>query len=266
MQRILISIIFIISTFQCFAQQEKIHLVKGVRGEYSVILALSDVTGREALQLAREDAKRKALEKVCGSRVNIWDQMESSSAGDVFNSLSISQTEGEILEFNIVEEGHKQSELRSSETIFYCVADVRVKKGREPDPDFFIAVNGLKSVYYSGEELLFEVKPYRDCYMKIFLLENESVGYLLYPNEYDKNTLLKANQQWAIADSPYYSFELQKSSNREKEVNRLVFLFTKSEMPFNEKITSRSGIEKWMASIANDQKFIHFAVIEIRDK
>ena len=199
MQRILISIIFIISTFQCFAQQEKIHLVKGVRGEYSVILALSDVTGREALQLAREDAKRKALEKVCGSRVNIWDQMESSSAGDVFNSLSISQTEGEILEFNIVEEGHKQSELRSSETIFYCVADVRVKKGREPDPDFFIAVNGLKSVYYSGEELLFEVKPYRDCYMKIFLLENESVGYLLYPNEYDKNTLLKANQQWVLS-------------------------------------------------------------------
>lgn len=266
MQRILISIIFIIFTFQSFAQEEKAHLVKGVRGEYSVVLALSDVTGREALQLAREDAKRKALEKVCGSRVNIWDQMESSSAGDVFNSLSISQTEGEILEFNIIEEGHKQSEARSSETIFYCVADVRVKKGREPDPDFSIAVNGLKSVYYSGEELLFDVKPYRDCYMKIFLLEDESVGYLLYPNEYDKSTLLKANQKWAIADSPYYSFELQKSSNREKEVNRLVFLFTKSEMSFNEKNTSRSEIEKWIASIANDQKFMHCAVIEIRDK
>ena len=266
MQRILISIIFVISVSQSYAQPEKTQLVKGIRGEYSVILALSDVTGREALQLAREDAKRKALDKVCGLRVNIWDQMETSSAGDVFNSLSISQTEGEILEFNIIEEGYKQSEVRSSETIFYCVADVRVKKGREPDPDFSIAVNGLKSVYYSGEELLFDVKPYRDCYMKIFLLEDERVGYLLYPNEYDKDTLLKANQKWAIADSLYYSFELQKSSNRDKEINRLVFLFTKREMPFNEQITSRSEIEKWIASIPNDQKFMHFAIIEIRDK
>ncbi len=266
MRKIFILLTLILTTYQCFAQQEKVHLVKDVRGEYSVILALSDVTGREALQLAREDAKRKAMEKICGSRINIWDQMESSSAGDVFNSLSINQIEGEIIEFNIVEEGHKQSEIRSSETIFYCIANVKVKKGHEPDPDFFIAVNGLKSVYYTGDELLFDVKPYRDCHMKIFLLENEHVGYLLYPNEYDKNTLLPANQKWAIADSPYYSFELQKNPSKSREINRLVFVFTKSEMPFNEQITSRPEIEKWIATIPNDQKFLHFAVIEIRDK
>ncbi len=247
-------------------QNERIHNVKGVRGEYAVILALSDVTGREAMQLAREDAKRKALEKVCGSRINIWDQMETSSAGDVFNSLSINQIEGEIVEFNIVEEGHAQSAVRQSETIFYCVADVKVKQGREPDPNFFVAVNGLKSVYYTGDILLFNVTPYRDCYMKIFLLEDEYTGYQLYPNEYDRNSLLPANKVWSIADSPYYSFEMVKSRDKAKEINRLVFLFTKDEMAFNEEEKSRATIERWLATIPNDQKFLHFAVIEIRDK
>ena len=95
-----IILIFFVS-FNVFAQKEKITTLKSVKGEYAVILEYSDITGREAMQLAREDAKRKAIEKVCGTRINIWDQMESSSAGDVFNSLSINQIDGEIVEFEI---------------------------------------------------------------------------------------------------------------------------------------------------------------------
>lgn len=262
----IITILFAILFYSnVYAQKEKITSLKSVRGEYSVILEYSDVTGREAMQLAREDAKRRAIEKVCGTRINIWDQVESSSAGDVFNSLSINQIDGEIVEFDVKEEGHTQSSTRSSETIFYCIADVKVKKGVDPDPDFYIAVDGLKSVYYSGESLLFGVMPYRDCYMKIFLLEDEKHGYTLYPNVYDKARLLPANKAFNISDSPYYEFELQKSSNQSKEINRLVFVFTKTERPFNERETSRTEIEKWIAKIPNDQKFIHFAIFEIRD-
>lgn len=262
----IITILFAILISLCsFAQKEKIFSLKSVRGEYSVILEYSDVTGREATQLAREAAKRKAIEEVCGTRINIWDQMESSSAGDVFNSLSINQIDGEIVDFEVIEEGHRQSSTRSSETIFYCTANVKVKKGVEPDPDFYIAVDGLKSVYYAGESLLFSVMPYRDCYMKIFLLEDDKTGYLLYPNEYDMVNIMPANQIFDIVDSPYYQIKMVKSNNKKIEVNRLVFVFTKTERPFNERETSRAEIEKWIAKIPNDQKFIHFAIIEIRD-
>ena len=264
--KIIIILLAILISSNVYAQKEKITTLKSVQGEYSVILEFSDITGRQATQLAREDAKRKAIEKVCGTRINIWDQMESSSAGDVFNSLSINQVDGEIVEFDIKEEGHKQSETRSTETIFYCIANVTVKKGIKPDPDFYIAVNGLKSVYYTGESLLFSVTPYRDCYMKIFLLEDEKHGYLLYPNNYDKVQIMPANKVYSIADSPYYEFILQKNNQLEKEINRLVFVFTKTERPFNEKETSRSEIEKWIATIPNDQKYLYFSVIEIRDK
>lgn len=257
---------FLFIALNVSAQKEKVETVRSVRGEFSVILGLSDVTGREAAQSAREDAKKKALEKVCGSRVSIWNQMEMSSAGDSFNSLNINQIDGEILEFVIKEEGTYTSEARSSETVFYCIADVKVKKGLSPDPDFYVAVNGLKSVYYSGEALLFDIMPYKDCYMKIFLFENDRYGYQLYPNKYDSPRLLKAGSKFNITETGYYNFELYKASESQKEVNRVVFVFTKTERPFNEMETSRYEIEKWMAGIPNDQKYLYFSIIEIRDK
>jgi hypothetical protein len=261
-----LSLVLLLMSLNAFAQKEKIETVRSVRGEFSVVLELSDVTGREAMQMARDDAKRQALEKVCGSRVNIWNQMEMSAAGDVFNSLSINQTEGEIVEFEIKEEGASPSEARPSETVFYCIADVKVKKGHDPDPDFYAAVNGLKSVYFSGDILNFNIIPYKDCFMKIFLLEDDKNGYLLYPNTYDKAKQLKAHEVFDIAAAPYYQFEMFKGTDAPKEINRLVFVFTKTERPFNELETSRPEIERWMAVIPNDQKYLHFAVIEIRDK
>ncbi len=250
-----------------YAQKnEQIQQIKNVRGEYAVVLELSDVTGREAMLLAYEDAKRKALEKAFGSRVSIWEQMEISSGGDSFNSMGINQIDGEIVEFKILSEGHRQSEARASETIFYCVADVKVKKGIDPDPNFVVDVNGLQSVYYSGQELLFSVHPHLNCHMKIFLFEDQYTAYLLYPNDYDRNSLLAAHQEWNISDSPYYSFVLNKAPDKPKEINRLVFVFTKTERPFNEAVTSRTEIEKWIAIIPNDQKFLYFSVFEIRDR
>ncbi len=256
--------LFITLTFNGYAQKEKVHTVKNVKGEFSVVLTHSDITGREAMQFAREDAKRKALEKICGTRINIWDQMETSSAGDFFNSLSINQIDGEILEFNVIDEGFKQSDTRDIETIFYCIADVKVKQGVPSDPDFNVSIRGLKSVYYVKDLLLFDVVPYKDCYMKLFLFEDENTGYMLYPNAYESVAMFPANVQFSISDSPY-EFELQKQSGVPSEINRLVFVFTKTERPFNDQITSRADIEKWIASIPNDQKYLHFAIIEIRD-
>ncbi len=258
-------ILTLLISLNAIAQKESIEALKSVTGEYSVILQYSEISGREAMQKARENAKRKALEEVCGIRINIWDKMENSSAGDVFNSLSINQIDGEIIEFDVIEEGHRQSSARSSETIFYCIANIKVKKGIEPDPQFYMSINGLKSVYYSGEPLLFNIMPYHDCYMKIFLFEDEKKGYLLYPNEYDIGKKLQANELLDISDSPYYEYEIQKNNSLEKEINQLVFVFTKTERPFNALETSRAEIEKWMAQIPNNQKYLYFSTIEIRD-
>lgn len=265
MRRLLLYTLLSLLSYYSYAKEEKIFRIGSVRGEYSVVLSLSDITGREAMQLAREAARKKALEEVCGSKVSIWDQMEISSAGEVFNSLSINQIDGEIVEFTIIDEGHYQSKIRASETIFYCIADVAVKKGLSPDPSFTVSVSGLKSVYYTGEVLQFEILPYSDCYMNIFLLENDKTGYLLYPNMYDKSRVFVTNDRFNIANAPNYEFVMQKSPSLKKEINRLVFVFTKQEYTFNRQTTTRQDIEKWIAAIPNNEKYVYFAVIEIRD-
>jgi hypothetical protein len=264
MKKLLLLLLILVASVNANAQKEKVTSVKSVRGEFSVVLSVADITGREAGERAREDAKRKALEQVCGSRINIWDQMETSSVGDSFNSLAVNQIDGEILEFDIKEEGQAQS-ARPGEVVFYCIADVKVKKGLSPDPDFIATVSGVQSVYFTGNILKFDVTPSRDCYMKVFLFEDATTGYMLYPNKYDRPRVFTANTRVDITDSPDYEFELTKDPEKKKELNRLVFVFTKTERPFSEQVTSRSEIEKWIAGIPNDQKYLQFAIFEIRD-
>lgn len=247
-----------------YAQREKVHSLKNVRGEYSVVFSTSDVTGRQATEYAREDAKRKAIEQVCGSRLSVWDKAEISSAGETFNSLSINQVDGVIVDFTIVDEGNAPSPIRPSETVFYCVANVKVKKGVEPDPNFVAAVEGLRSVYFSGENITFTVLPYRECYLKIFLFEDSQKGYRLYPNDFDMPEQLPAGRKIAFPKNS--DFVVNKSSEAETETNRLVFVFTKSERPFYHTTVSHREIEEWIALIPNDEKYTAFSVIDIKEK
>ena len=96
--------------------------------------------------------------------------MEISSKGEAFNSLAVVQTAGEVIDFDILEEGNNQSNLRSAETIFYCIANVRVKKVKQVKSDFNTKVTGIKSVYYNNDELTFSVYANKNCYNFYFLL------------------------------------------------------------------------------------------------
>ncbi len=261
---IVLACVFLLACVSVQAQRERVQTVRKVRGEYSMVIATSDVSGRQATEYAREDAKRKAIEQVCGLRLNIWDKVEISSAGETFNSLSVNQIDGEIVSFEILEEGNAPSSVRPSETVFYCVADVKVKRGAEPDADFVAAVEGLRSVYFSGENITFTVLPYRECYLKIFLFEDSQTGYRLYPNDFDSPELLPAGGKIAFPKDS--DFVVNKSSAAETETNRLVFVFTKSERPFYHTTVSRREIEEWMALIPNDEKYISIYSMDIKDQ
>ncbi len=244
-------------------QHEKVQHVK-VRGEYTVLLSSSSLNGMQATQLAREDAKRKAIEKVCGSRVSTWDKAESSSAGEVFTSLTVKQVDGEVVEFTIIEEGYDKSDIRSTETVFWCVANVKVKRGVEPDPNFAATVEGVRAVYYEADAVTFTVLPYRDCYLKIFLFADEDTGYRIYPNNLEEPILLTAGRKVIFPTNDISEYVVTKDTDAPLETNRLVFVFTKEERPFYHETTSRQEIEQWMALIPNDRKFICFIGFDIQ--
>lgn len=243
--------------------KDEIKLIKKVRGEYSLLSSSSILSMKQATELAREDAKRRALEEAFGVALTIWDQIETSSKGESFNSLAVAQTTGEVIDFEILEEGNNQSNLRSAETIFYCIANVRVKKVKQVKSDFNAEVNGIKSVYYNNDELLFSVSPNKNCYVNIFLLTDFGEGYLIYPNYMEESVMLEKNKSYNFPMNINSEYAITKDTDAPIEVNRLVFIFTEKEYQFNQQITSRTEVEKWLALIPASERFMYSNAFDI---
>lgn len=247
----------------CSAQKESIVEVKNIRGEYNWTLRGEHLNLEEAENRALLDAKRKAVERVCGEQINVWGQLQTTEVGQSLTSTILSQSNGELVEWQEVEKGDYQSEIDGVITVFYVI-NAKVKKGNLPDPKFTATVDGLKSVYLNGEKLNFEVKSHTDAHLTIFLMENEQTGYKLFPNSGDKNTKLLAEK----VQNPLKNSDLivEKSTKKPKETNFLIFVFTKTERPFLTNTTSWATIEKWIAQIPNNEKFLIFTPFEIREK
>ena len=244
----------------CYAGHEKSKLIKKVRGEY-VITANSSVSPAEAKEQAREDAKRKALIQAFGQQVNIFDQLEISFAGESFNSMSVLKNNGEIEDIEIIDEGFEQNPNRSSEMVFYCVANILVKKGISPDPSFTATINGIHSSYFDGEACDFTIIPTKEAYLKIFCYENTETGYYLYPGGIHHGLALKADIPTRIPESNNY--DILFFTDKYRETNTIVILLTKEEYPFNISNPTRQDIDKYIVQIPNDKKFVSYHIINI---
>ena len=256
-------LLFLIPFILFASSKDEIKLIKGVRGEYSILSSSSSLSMKQAVELAREDAKRKALEQAFGVALTIWDQVEISSKGESFNSLAVHQTGGEVIEFKVLEEGNYQSDIRSVETIFYCVANVRVKRMEQMKSDFKAEVNGIKSVYYNNDELLFSVSPNKNCYVNIFLLTDFGEGYLIYPNYMEESVMLEKNKSYNFPMNINSEYTITKDTDAPIEVNRLIFIFTEKEHQFSQQITSRTEIEKWLALLPASERFMYSNAFDI---
>lgn len=245
----------------CYAEHEKEMHVKKIRGEYYMTTDM-DVSLKMAQQSARENAKRNAIVQACGEKISAWDMIESGAEGENFNSVNMVQVDGEILKFEVVEEGHLQNPAREKELLFYCIANVTVKKGVEPDPDFNVDVKGIKNNYMVDDQgMMFTIISSKDAYLKIFIFENAEVGTRLYPSERETSFLLKANQDYTFPTKKNTYYQLY--TDKEIETDIMVFVLTKKEYPYLKEETNRYEIESWIAKIPNDQKFVFYKSINI---
>ena len=135
-----------------------------------------------------------------------------------------------------------------------------------PDPNFTADVQGLRAYYVEGDQLEFEITPRLDSYVKIFLFVNETTAYRIYPNELERPHLLKANTRYSFPTSSNIEYTMEKDTNEAIEINHIVFVFTKEEVPFYHPTTSRVEIEKWISMLPNDTKFLYSTTYEIRKK
>jgi len=218
------------------------------------------ITPKQARELALNDAKSNALRKAgIGEYIKNNLTLLSSTVGDKYdeyiNTEQQSQLEGSVLDYEIINENkfiNEEKLLVISITINATVMKYQTK----PDVNFDVRLFGVKSIYKNRENLEFSVQPSIDCYLNFFSwVDNESS--LIYPNDREKSTLLKATSisKFPVFEGIDYKLIL---TQKENEKGRFIFVFTKTPMKFIQKDadqnTSPDEIISWINSIPLDQK------------
>lgn len=238
--------------FSAGYSQKKV-LIKGVTG--SSIIA--NITPEEALRKAINSAKIEALRKAGISEIiHSTDFLSSTEINEkfdqIFNSISAVEIQGEVIDYKIVNKNNYTDE--SGNLICEVTLNTEVikyKSGR--DEEFRFKTEGIKSVYQEGSMLEFSFYPYREGYLHIFLFKGTADATVLFPNNYEKDSFFKTEEEYDFPLNKMIEYELY--CNNGLELNHLAFVFTKKNIPFNVEPGYKSVI-KWIFSIEPNERYL----------
>ncbi len=259
-------LLFLLFTFQLAAQKtEKIKNIKG-----SAFIS-GDVSPNQAKAKALNDAKLNAL-KAAGIGENIksyellFTSQQNNDYSQFFNSDIQSEIQGAVQSFDIVKEETIQKS--SDETVVEVTIDATViMYASTSDVKFDEYIEGIKVVYTNEDKLVFSVKTTLPCYLTIFNITDIEAS-VLYPNSYEKQELLNESILYSFPTVESIDYTLHTDMNQ-TEVNRLIFVFTKTKIPFikmdkDQLITQQESIFTWIYSIMPDQRKVEYRALTIQ--
>lgn len=244
----------------CFAQETK--TVEGIKGEWIIS---NDITPIQARANAIDQAKAEALrtagvpEHVVESNL-LYKTEKDNKPDDIHKSITTVDVSGEISGFKITKEEKKLNEFGNLMYAVWIDASVILHK-TSTDPGFNMDVKGIHDSYRSPEELVFEIKPTREGFLNVFILGDEE-SLLLYPSKYERPEKFEREEIYKFPRSRALDYEV--STEEGMEVNYLILVYTKSEIPFLKEPTSEN-ILKFIATIDPSQKCIKSYPIVIRN-
>lgn len=257
-----ISFIFLFLCYFGFSQENTLVEVKNIKGQaYD-----SDIiTSREK---AINDAKVNALRKAgIGENINSYADYFRAETDEkyqeLFSSQVFSQIKGVVKDYEIIDENKTftDSENIKTEVVINCKI---LKYNNEPDLLYKAAINEILPVYYDGDALNFSVKVSKDSYLKVFCIpESKEDAYFLFPNEFEKNFLLKADLEYKFPmEVEKYEMVLD---TRKQQIDRFIFVFTKEDYPYFQEITY-SNITNWIFDIPIEKRIVESFAINIYSK
>ncbi len=263
-----ISILLLI-TLNLFAQK-KIPVTAS--GKYEA----RDLTLEEVKNKAIEEAKRNAMvEAGIAENVSVTDFLytfeDNEKFKEIFQSFVSTETGAEIIVEEVRETNRDINEFGNI-LIEVEIDAIIFKHKKEIDRSFIFKVEGIREFYYENDPLTFSFKPSAKGYLKIFNVTDKT-AFLLYPYEDpanemlndDKNKLFIADQK---VDFPInknmdgYYFGIDTPGN-DKEYNLLIFVYTKSNIPFMED-PDVSNIMKWIYEMPLDERAVEQYGIVVR--
>lgn len=245
--------------------QKTVHL-KGIKGQAFIS---GDISPNQAKQLAINDAKINALKAAgIGENINsyqlLFNSQEKNEYSQFFTSDIQSEIQGAVESFDII----NQTTIRKSDIELYIEVTIDasvIKYDTKSDTNFDVFVDGIKGVYNNNDKLTFGVKTSKPCYLTIFNI-SDTEATLMFPNNFEKNNLFNPlkTYQFPIAQVDY----ILETEMKDKEVNRLIFVFTKTSVPFikmnDDQLTTSDAIFSWIYNIMPDQRKVEYRSIVIQ--
>jgi hypothetical protein len=236
------------------------HAVTGVKG---VAFISGDVSPNQAKTMALNDAKLNALKTAgIGEYLNSYQVLFTSQKNNDYSRFFSSDIQAEMQ--GAVQQYHVTGERIFCKGEFDIVYEVNInaeviKYSTRPDPALDANIEGLKAVYKNDDKLTFSVKTTQDCFLTIFNI-TDTEALVLYPNEYETQSKCFPLQTCKFPTAKIDYFLHTDLANG--ETNRLIFVFTKSLVPFikvnKEQVTSHENIFSWIYSIMPDQRKIQY--------
>lgn len=235
----------------CHGQETK--KIENVRGEWILSNDITPIQAREnAINNAKIEALRKAGVPEYIAETNLMYKSEKEmQLKEVFESLSTIDVFGEISEISIVKEVKRINEFDNLIFEVWINATVKIHKNGK-DPGFTFEVKGLRESYFSPDKLTFDILPLQPGFLTVFILDGQNSG-LIFPNDLERQEKLQGQRIYSFPKSNALDYEV--TANTEMEINYLLLLYTKREIPFVGEQSSENII-RFVAKIDPSEKHL----------
>lgn len=250
------NIVLVVMVFNCvFFTAQEIIKVNNITSSSEIYKSVSpDMAKANALKEAKISALKNA--GIAESLKNygiLYNEDISGKHSQFFSQETFSELNGAILSYTILSEGIQSV---SNKTNYTLTLNAHViKYNSKPDPNFTQSIKGIETVYKNQSHITFTISSSQKAYVTIFNV-SEHEQNILFPNSEEAsrpiwpNTplqfpiLRKIKLEQGLHDQykPEMEYEYTISKNgANKEVNRLIFVFTKEPATFVKYKTDAEG-------------------------
>lgn len=242
---------------------QKTTKVKNAVGRWQVS---DNVTLKEAEERARMEAKKEALRKA-GVMENVWSvfgQISTESGTEfqeAYSQMNVLAIGGMI---NVTREKVEEVWDVDSRSLYKVVTiDAEVQKEEKADKTYGLEVKGISTLYKAGDTFTCKIKVRgTDSYLKFFWFDSTG-GSLLYPNSYEGDNLLKAEQEYSIPFSNMIDYRMEKQNGKDSETINMMLVATKENIPYTDDVTYEKVL-KWVYAIPNNQRCATYELVMIK--
>lgn len=264
MKKILIICLLLILATVIYAQKPKTESVKA-KGEW---VLSEDISIEKAKEKALFEAKKEAM-RIAGVPENVCSVsiLSLGNGDDQFKEIASELGRISIDGVVIIKEVEYTTVHDERTQLFKMIASIKadvVVEQPKSDPEFQLEIKGIKnSSYKENEQLNFQLKPYKDCYIRVFWFTSslDGNGEMIFPyQDFYYDQLFKANQVYTfpLSDQQFVKtqtmvYTIYKEKEDLIENNIILIVALKDKIPFTGEVTYQNVI-RWLSKMDPSEK------------